>query len=148
MRKGFFNLKNNEGYNFLETLNVNNEIIDAFYMLHGICHEFALAINEVYGYNIVFWVNYDEEIETNVLIHAFNVFKYKDKQYFVDIRGVTDNLEDIINEFDYFEEISEPVEYNNKNAKKVLKKLGLNIDVNKDIYEVIKYYKSYYQLNN
>ena len=147
MKKGFFNLENEDAYDFFETLSVHNKEIDALYYLHGLCHQFALALNEIFEYNIVLWINYDEDIESDALVHAFNMFEYEGKQYYADVRGVTDNLKDIIGEFDYSEEIVAPFGYNNKKAKVILKNLGLSTDVSYHIYEVINNYKSYYQLN-
>lgn len=147
MKKGFFNLEDeDEGYDFLETLNINNKEIDALYYLHGICHEFSLALNKIFGYDIVLWTNYDEDVKSYVLVHAFNMFQYKGKQYYADIRGITDNLEDIINEFDYSEEILDPCGCNSKEAKRIFKKLGSDTNISNDTYEIINAYKSYYQL--
>ena len=95
MKKGFFDFENDDGYDFLKKLKINNEEINAFFYLHGICHEFALGLCETFNYNIVLWINYDEDINSNVLIHAFNTFKYKGNQYYIDIRGITDNIDDI-----------------------------------------------------
>lgn len=144
MKKGFFNFENEEGYDFLNTLNVNNKEIDALYYLHGLCHEFALALNEILGYEIVLWINYDEEINSNALVHAFNTFEYEGKKYYADVRGITDSLDDITNGFDYYEELVEIFGHNNKEAKDILHKLGLNTDINDEVYEIIKAYKTHY----
>lgn len=144
MKKGFFNFENEEGYDFLNTLNVNNKEIDALYYLYGFCHEFALALNEILGYEIVLWINYDEEINSNVLIHAFNTFEYEGKKYYADVRGITDSLDDITNGFDYYEELVEIFGHNNKEAKDILHKLRLNTGINDEIYEIINTYKTYY----
>ena len=148
MKKGFFTITNEEGYDFLETLLVNNKKMDALYYLHGACHQFALALNQTLGYEIVLWINYDEDIECNKLIHAFNTFKYRGNRYYVDVRGVTDNLKDITDEFDYFEEMNDPISYNNKKAKNILKELKLSTNVSSDVYRLINVYKANYQLNN
>lgn len=144
MKKGFFNFENEEGYDFLNTLNVNNKEIDALYYLYGFCHEFALALNEIMSYKIVLWINYDEEINSNVLIHAFNTFEYEGKKYYADVRGITDSLDDITNGFDYYKELVEIFGHNNKEAKDILHKLRLNTDINDEIYEIINTYKTYY----
>lgn len=146
MKKGFFEIENEEGYDFLENLRSNNKEINALYYLHGICHEFSLALNEIFGYDIVLWVNYDEEIEGNILIHSFNIFGHEGKTYYADVRGITDNIENITEGFDYLEEIESPFGYNNEVAKSILKEIGLSTEIDRDIYEVINSYKSYYTI--
>lgn len=145
MKKGFFDFENDDGYDFLKKLRINNEEINAFFYLHGICHEFALGLCETFNYNIVLWINYDEDINSNVLIHAFNTFKYKGKQYYIDIRGITDNIDDITDGFDYFEEVNNLSGCNMKEAISILKELGLKTDINSYFYEVINTYKTYYE---
>ncbi|MGU8835472.1 hypothetical protein ACV3UL_14415 [Clostridium perfringens] len=148
MKKGFFTIDNEEGYDFLENLLVGNKEMDALYYLHGLCHEFALALNETLGYEIVLWVNYDEDISCNKLVHAFNTFEHKGTHYYVDVRGITDNIKDIIDEFDYFDNFVSPVSHNLKRAKNILKELNLNISVSNDVYKLINVYKTNYQLND
>lgn len=147
MKNGFFTISSEDDYDFLETLNVNNKIINAFYYLHGICHEFALALNEIFGYDIVLWINFDEDIHSNALVHAFNTFTYNGKQYYVDVRGITDDLNDIIDEFDYYEDLIDVIGHNKKDSQNILKELGLNTEINDDIYKTINAYKTYYQLS-
>jgi hypothetical protein len=67
-------------------------------MLHGRCHLFAVAMNELTGYPIGAYLDTDIETERTVLVHAFVV----DGDYGIDIRGRTP-IDDIINgEFDTF----------------------------------------------
>ena len=87
--------------NELENFSIGED--KAFYYLHGLYENFALALNEKYGYDIEFMMSYDEEIEHDVLDHAFCKTNIDGKDYFIDIRGITDNIDDILDGFDYFD---------------------------------------------
>lgn len=144
MNKVFFKIKNQS--DFLSTLQLANRTIDANNYLHNLSYEFALALSEVFDYYIVLWIVYDCEKKENILVHAFNVFYYKDREYYVDVRGVTDNINDILNGFNSYRKIDNPIIYNSKQAKGILKKLNLDTDISDMIYKVIEYYKSNYTL--
>lgn len=147
MKKGFFNFEGEEGYDFLESIVANNKTICAFDFLHGKCEKFALALNEIFGYKIILWTNYDYDLKTNVLIHAFNVFEHNGKTYYADIRGVTDDLNEITNGYDYSQELIEPCCYDNEGAKQILIKLGISTQKDDDAFKIINYYESYYKLD-
>ncbi|HBF77174.1 MULTISPECIES: hypothetical protein [Clostridium] len=139
MNKGYFNLENK-----LESIIIKPNIT-AYDFLHGSCEKFALALNKVMNYRIILWIDYHDDIKRNALLHAFNVFNFKGKTYYADIRGITDNIEDIMNEFDYYEE-PDMYEYNYNEAVKVLHNLKLNDDVSIELFNYIKKNKSNYTM--
>ena len=97
-RKGKF-----EDYGFLEKIDIGGELFDLNQFLHGYCDEFAYYNALNYHYDIVVWYEWCEETEQFSLIHAFNRFLYRGKEYYVDVRGVTTDLTLIQEEFEDFE---------------------------------------------
>lgn len=111
MNKGFFNelidIRNeydeNAGYEFLENASLDEDCYDLYQFLHGFCDEFAVLNARKNGYKVVLWTAFDEEIKKERLVHAFNQFEDGGKTYYSDIRGITDNLELIKEEFEDYE---------------------------------------------
>ena len=65
--------------------------------LHGECHLFALALHQVFGYEMVFvFDEMDSEVETEVLIHAY----CKNGEHCVDARGVFEE-KNALDDYDY-----------------------------------------------
>lgn len=62
--------------------------------LHGICHVFAYALHCKFGYNIL-------EIRSlsNLMVHWCCTFDYKGKKVYVDVRGMTSDFNELIDEF-------------------------------------------------
>lgn len=140
MNKGFFNEKED----LLEKLNIDNSHIDVMQYLHGKCDEFALALNKALGYKIVIWTDYiDDE---PVLVHAFNSIECEDKLYYIDVRGITDNLDDITSSFDYCEDPElKHLSYNE--AKEILSGiLDMDIEISAEIHKIIHTYAANYSL--
>lgn len=90
-------------YDFLEALNIDNNKINALQFLHGNCQYMSLAIAEKLQCNICLWFDYDENIDQYALCHAFNILNINNQQYYVDVRGITTDINNITNEFDYWE---------------------------------------------
>lgn len=59
--------------------------------LKGSCQLFALALHEKYGYSAL-----RLQTETNINAHFFCQVNYKGKDIYIDVRGMTINLNDII----------------------------------------------------
>lgn len=72
---------------------------DIICYLHGKCDEWVLK-NFKEGDVIIVWNEYDYEREAHVLIHCF----IKRDGSYVDVRGITDNIEEIKDGFDYSED--------------------------------------------
>lgn len=74
--------------------------------LHGDCHIFAQALQEVFGFKIKLAIDeYDIELEEPVLIHAFCY----EGDFIVDARGVSGKAE-TLEPFDYSEVMFREVE--------------------------------------
>lgn len=143
MIKGFYN--DSEDYDFLNNLTIKNTKINAFKYLHGDCHEFSIALNKLFGYPIVLWTEFDENIEENVLIHAFNIIKQDSNIYFVDIRDITDDINILTNGFDYCDDII-ITELSLLDSLHTLKEMNIPINNLSDCLNIINSYKNYYTL--
>ena len=76
----------------------------AISFLHGDCQYFALALAKLCKYKIVFWLDFDGEIQKTCLVHAFNYVEgLHDKRIYIDIKGRR-TWKDIENNFDYWDE--------------------------------------------
>lgn len=140
MKKGFFG----EYEDLLGRLNINNNCLDVTQYLYGRCDEFALALNKMFGYAIILWLDYIEKKE--VLVHAFNVLEKEGKRYYVDVRGITDNIEDITSSFDYYED-PEFKEYSLDESQKILSNiLNTDILISDEIFDIINIYADNYTL--
>lgn len=64
--------------------------------LHGFCLEFALHLNQLYGYPVEAVYS-----KNSSLIHAYCVSEKDGKTIFIDIRGWTDDWQEFIQEFDF-----------------------------------------------
>ena len=90
--KNFFiqrNELNSEDFNFLEKFTIKNFSLLDF--LHGYCNYFSLALHNKYGYEIMNLYNCDK-----TLIHSFCTYK----KNFIDIRGITSNLNEFLIDFE------------------------------------------------
>lgn len=90
MHTGFYKIKRKNNSRHI----CNNEVFGKY--LHGHCDEFAETLSERFGYEIHSLWNSDEDS----LIHAY-CFKFmNDKAYYIDARGITDNWDEFIEEFE------------------------------------------------
>jgi len=143
MQTGFYRMGNMESA--LQHLDIAGIIIDAYQYLHGCCDDFALGLNNLFGYKIILWTEISTESGHTVLIHAFNVFKFRGKDYYVDIRGITDSINDIISEFDYYEEPSF-ITYDRNEAVKKLRSMGISTIVENEPRHIIEQFRSFYNI--
>lgn len=93
MNKGFFEEGKNNGYECLENLDFEGSR-DAYKFLHGYCDEFAGVLSDRFGYKIV------TAIEGGFLTHAFAMTEQYGKKIYIDIRGYTDDIGEIMEEFE------------------------------------------------
>lgn len=98
MKNGFYNeldaLRTDDveaDFGFLEVA-IDAGQLNGYNFLHGFCIDFALCLSDMFGYSIETVRNeYDE------LIHAYCISK--DHQYYIDIRGITDEPRLFFDEF-------------------------------------------------
>lgn len=64
--------------------------------LHGYCDIFAYRLRDLFGYQIC---NEYEDENCEHLIHSYCKFNYEGKDYYIDIRGITDDYDEFRNEF-------------------------------------------------
>lgn len=107
MRTGFFLTCNtdcecDDGFIEMESVllsggNTNQKPYDASVFLHGFCDIFAELLSQKYGYSIKKLL--DEEDE---LVHVFCTTDISGKRYYIDARGITDEPQDVMLEFEDF----------------------------------------------
>ena len=87
----------NYGYsfNFLEYETSYNGITPDLF-LHGNCDIFACYLHEKYGYEMKAVYEYNSEL----LIHAYCTAEINNKTVCIDVRGITDDWNEFITEFD------------------------------------------------
>lgn len=110
------------------------EYADVF--LHGSCQLFALELHNRYGYE-----GLNLQVPGNENRHFFCTTNVGGKDVYIDVRGITDNLDDLIDEF-VFDDY-EIVEYDFSDEKNLSEadKVGLDfarqiIDNNRELYEI------------
>lgn len=137
MNSGFFN--NDGDYDFLENTKVNGHTVDALQFLHGNCHTFAVVTAELLSANVGLWTEYDEEMGCEVLIHAFVVESKNNEAVYIDVRGVTDSFEDIVDGFDYMYEPSFNI-LTITEAESKLKSMGITMSDIITAKKILNYY--------
>ncbi len=85
----------------------DNPYDDAWIFLHGSCQLFALALQRKYGYLAV-----NLQINGNSNAHYFCQSSYKGKTVYIDVRGITTDLNDVISEFIYKDYDYKIIKYN------------------------------------
>lgn len=103
---------NSIDFEFME----NYDGIDLYLYLHGICYVFALYLHNKYGYPIVCF--YDDI----GLIHVFCKKQINGKDYYIDIRGITDDAEE------FFDEFSDWMDYQNLDDSIIIKEFNNSED--------------------
>ena len=125
-------------YDFLEDVIVNENKYNLMKYLHGYCDRFALGLANSFGYGIKMMFGYDYELDRDFLVHTFNFVSIKDKMYYIDVRGVTDSLDDIKTDFEDWDEISNMTFYNLDEAKNYLESfLAITYEDEVDIWKEI-----------
>lgn len=113
MKNGFYNeldeLKaedNESDFGFLENVTVSEDD-NAFNFLHGDCGLFAAMLSDIYGYEIE-CIRETRDDEPGKLIHAYCVAKINNEKAYIDVRGITTDVEIFYEEFEnqmtYFKE--------------------------------------------
>ena len=104
--------------------------------LHGSCQLFAFELHNRYGYEGV-----NLQVPGNVDRHFFCTTIVNGKDVYIDVRGITDNLDDLIDEF--IDDDYEIVEYDFSDEQNLSEadKIGLEfarqiIDDNIEIYKI------------
>lgn len=87
----YFTFMENIETGFSDVLGTN-----LYMYIHGYCDSFACALNEIYGYDIFAVI----DSETKKLIHAYCGAVVDGKSCFVDVRGVTDDIDLFFREFE------------------------------------------------
>lgn len=85
-------------FGFLEHTIIGNK--NAFQYLHGFCDEFAAALSDVYGYEIVTVRHCEEDDVERKLIHAYCIAEIDGETALIDIRGATTDPELFFEEFE------------------------------------------------
>ena len=73
---------------------------NAFRFLHGFCDEFAAMLSDVYGYEIEAVRHFDEDGFGGKLIHAYCVSEIAGEKAYIDIRGITTDVEKFFEAFE------------------------------------------------
>lgn len=102
-RTGFYNeldaLKEDypdADWGFLENTTISDEMkLNAYDFLHGSCLNFAMVLHELYGYDIE--CIFSEEDSS--LVHAYCKKQIDEVIYFIDVRGITSDYVEFIDEF-------------------------------------------------
>ena len=92
-------------FDFLEN-EVSYSRITPDWFLHGNCDIFACYLHEKYGYEMKAVYEYDSE----ELIHAYCTAEVNNKTVYIDIRGITDDWNEFITEFDDWYSSDCPIE--------------------------------------
>ena len=77
---------------------VNDLTNEELKQLHGLCHQWCIDNFKV-GDEIVALTEYDDDIEDDALLHCY-LFRNNE---FGDVRGFTDNFEEMMEDFDYYD---------------------------------------------
>ncbi len=79
----------------------NNFRTDMYSFLHGFCDVFARELSNIYGYKpYVIYGDFTYDTEERTIVHAFCMVNDK----YIDIRGITDDIHELLDEFeDFFE---------------------------------------------
>ena len=81
-------------FNFLED-EISYKNITPDWFLHGNCDIFACYLHEKYGYEMKAIYDCDGE-----LIHVYCTAEINDETVYIDVRGITDDWDEFITEFD------------------------------------------------
>ena len=86
-------------FDFLEN-EVSYKNITPDWFLHGNCDIFACYLHEKYGYEMEAVYEYNSKYDALQLIHAYCTAEINNKTVYIDVRGITDDWDEFIEEFD------------------------------------------------
>lgn len=89
--------------------------------MHGYCHYLALGMADEYSSKIALWIDFDEYLQKDVLVHAFSVIG---DSLFYDNEGFFTDISERIDEFEYNYGPNIVIVTKDK-AKKILRKMGI-----------------------
>ena len=115
-----------------------NPYIDADVFLHGSCQLFAFALHNKYEYT-----GLNLQTESNEYAHFFCKANFMGKDVYIDVRGITENLNDVISQFIYREKY-EIVEYDFKNEKVLSKEEAHGLEFAEHIINI---HPDFYNIN-
>ena len=92
-------------FSFLEN-EISYKRITPDWFLHGNCDIFACYLHEKYGYEIKAIYEYD----SNQLIHVYCTAEINNKTVYIDVRGITDDWNEFITEYDDWYSVDCPIE--------------------------------------
>ena len=154
MKKGFFEeIVRNEReiettYEFLRFTPLGNGCVNIHKYLCEYDDIWSLSLTKLKGYALNVVVKYDEELERDVLIHTFNSTEAHGKKIYIDCRGITTELDDILDGLDGEKEKFKMVTFSElEDAKEYLSSLTEEEYVEivpKEIKDVIATYEEYY----
>lgn len=129
-------------FGFLENEEIKNHF-NAYDFLHGFCDVFAIVLNNLFSYDMECIMNEDG------LVHAYCKKEINGRTFFIDVRGVTDNYGEFIEEFgdflDYIDIPSYPI-CGTKIMDKLISKNENFLKYENFAKELISNYKSYYKI--
>lgn len=99
----FWTCENEEPGESLEKVDLGNGM-DASIFLHGVCGIFALALHEIFGYELFVVAEEPEDWEdanSSWMDRLVHIYCQKGEKY-IDVRGVTDDKEAFFGEFSDF----------------------------------------------
>lgn len=129
-------------FGFLE-----NEFIEdhfnAYDFLHGFCDVFAITLSNIFSYDMECIMN------ENGLVHAYCKKEIDGRTFFIDVRGITDDYKEFIEEFgdflDYFDIPNYPVEGTTTMDKHISKNENF-LKYEAFAKKLISNYKGYYKI--
>lgn len=116
-----------------------NPYIDADVFIHGSCQLFAFALHNKYKYT-----GLNLQTESNENAHYFCKANYMGKDVYIDVRGITANLNDVISQFIYREKY-EIVEYDFRNEKVLSKEEAHGLEFAEHIINI---HPNFYNIND
>lgn len=115
-----------------------NSYYDASVFLKGSCQLFALGLHEKYGYETL---NLRTELNPNA--HYFCKTNYMGKEVYIDVRGVTENLNDVVSPFVYGKQY-QIITYNFEDEQVLSKEDKYGLEFAK---RIINAYSYFYNIN-
>ena len=100
MKQHYFSEDDEE---ILEDILIGTDGMNAMCYLHGFCNDIAMYLSKRFNYEVVMVIEYDDEIEKDALVHAFNTVEKDGERYYIDIRGITTNEDEIMQSFDLWD---------------------------------------------
>lgn len=100
-----------DDFGFLENIcisvcDIHGNQLSTYDLLHGYCTTFATLLHKKYGYTV-----YKIEKKNGDYIHCFCTAIWNGITYYIDVRGITNNYDEFISEFEDFVSKEESLQY-------------------------------------